>query len=290
MTSALATQTLLPRDEQPTPAVHLSIPPLHRHRQQLHCPTQQCTLGNAATLSCDVPKPVHELHRLLAHVPACLNRKRHKPECSMIRNILPEPRPLGPVSPRRSPPSCLGSLSSVRLRRRMSNHDIHCRKLKPRQHRHDVAPALAFDHALLGGLGPVAKLRRRLAAAGRDDEAQGVCQVIVPHLGHLGYLLADHRMICFGSNACSAFARRGGHVSGNVVPQAVPHRDNKHVVAKCHAAGRDGGQEGPSGPSGRATEPGSAALPLGGVDVEAGQHVSMACVISIPPHEQLRPK
>ena len=124
----------------------------------------------------------------------------------------------------------------------------------------------------------------------RDGQAQGICQVIVVHLGHLGYLLADHRMICFGSNACSAFARRGGHVSGNVVPQAVPHRDNEHVVAKCHAAARDGGQQGPSGPSGRATEPGSVALPMGGVEVAAGQHVSMACVISLPPHELLRPK
>ena len=67
-----------PTNDQPTPAVHLSIPPLHRHRQQLHCPAHKFTLGNAATLSCDVPKVVHELHRLLAHVPARLNRKRHK--------------------------------------------------------------------------------------------------------------------------------------------------------------------------------------------------------------------
>ena len=39
-------------------------------------------------------------------------------------------------------------------------------------------------------------------------------------------------MICFGSNACTAIARRGGDVSGNVVPQAVPHGDNEHVVAE----------------------------------------------------------
>ena len=81
----------------------------------------------------------------------------------MIRHILTEPRPLGRFSPRRSPPSCLGSLSSVRLRRCMRNHDIHCRKLEPRQHRHSVGPVLAFDHALLAGQGPVARLRRRLA-------------------------------------------------------------------------------------------------------------------------------
>ena len=28
-------------------------------------------------------------------------------------------------------------------------------------------------------------------------------------LGHLGYLLADHRMICFSSNTCTTYARRG---------------------------------------------------------------------------------
>ena len=87
-------------------AVHLSVPPLHRHRKQLHCPAHKSTLWNAATLSCDVPKVVHEPHRLLAHVPARLNRKRHKPECSMIRHILLKQRPLGLFSPRRSPPSC----------------------------------------------------------------------------------------------------------------------------------------------------------------------------------------
>ena len=48
--------------------------------------------------------------------------------------------------------------------------------------------------------------------------------------------------------------------------------------------------EGPGGPSGRATEPSSVALTLGGVEVEAGQHVHMACVISLLPHELLRPK
>ena len=62
-------------------------------------------------------------------------------------------------------------------------------------------------------------------------------------------------MICFGSNSSTLFAWRGGHVSGNMVPQAVPHRHNEHVVAECHAATRDGGQDSPSGPSGRATEP-----------------------------------
>ena len=106
--ASTVTQLLLTPHDQPTPAVHLTVPPLHRHRQQLHCPAHKCTLGNAPTVSCDVPKAVHELHRLLAHVPARLNRKRHKPESSMIRHILPEPCPLGLFSPRRSPPSCLG--------------------------------------------------------------------------------------------------------------------------------------------------------------------------------------
>ena len=62
-TASIVRQTLLPRDDQPTAALHLSIPPLHRQRQQLHCPAHKCNLGNAATLSCDVPKAVHELSR-----------------------------------------------------------------------------------------------------------------------------------------------------------------------------------------------------------------------------------
>ena len=43
----------------------------------------------------------------------------------------------------------------------MRNHDIYRRNLK-RQH-HDVTPALAFDHALLAGQGPVLRLRRQLS-------------------------------------------------------------------------------------------------------------------------------
>ena len=200
---------MLTRDDQPAPAVHVCIPLLHRHRQELHCPTHKCNLRNALTLSCDVPK-VHELHRILAYVPARLSRKRQKLKCGIIQHILPEPRVHDLFSPRRNQPSRLGSLSSVRFSRRLRNHDFHFRKLEPRQHRHNDAPALAFDNALLAGQGPVVKLRRRLVAGGRDDQVQGGCQVIVAHLGDLGYLLADHRMICFGSNAHTAFARRGG--------------------------------------------------------------------------------
>ena len=110
----------------------------------------------------------------------------------MIQHILPELRPLGQFSPRRIPPSCLGSLVSVRFRSRMRNHDIHCCKLEPRQHRHDVAQALALEHALPAGQGLVTRPRRRLEAAGRDDQVQGVCQVIVAYLGDFGYLLTDH--------------------------------------------------------------------------------------------------
>ena len=147
--ASIATQTLLPRDDQPPPAVHLSIPLLHRHRQQLHSQRIDAPLGMGPLSAVMSPRRFTNFTASLPmYPPACLNRKRHRPECSMIRNILPEPRPLGPFSPRRSLPSCLGSLSSVRLRRRVRNHGIHCRNLKPRQHRHDVAPALAFDHAL----------------------------------------------------------------------------------------------------------------------------------------------
>ena len=64
----------------------------------------------------------------------------------MIQHFLTEPRPLGLFSPRRSPPSYLGSLCSVRLRKRMCNHGIHC--VLDRQQSRDVIPALALDHAL----------------------------------------------------------------------------------------------------------------------------------------------
>ena len=39
--------------------------------------------------------------------------------------------------------------------------------------------ATAFDHALLSGQGPVAGLRRPLAAAGRDKQVQGVSEVVM---------------------------------------------------------------------------------------------------------------
>ena len=54
---------------QPTPAVHLSIRPLHRHRQQLHCPAHTCTLRNAPTLSSDVALVVYEPYHLFPMYP-----------------------------------------------------------------------------------------------------------------------------------------------------------------------------------------------------------------------------
>ena len=55
-------------------------------------------------------------------------------------------------------------------------------------------------------------------------------------------------MIYFGSNSCTAFTHWGGHVSGNVVPQAVLDGPNEHVVAECHAAARMAVWETPAGP------------------------------------------
>ena len=147
----------------------------------------------------------------------------------------------------------------------MRKHDIYCHKLEPRQHIHDLSPALVLNHALGASQVPVVRLYRQLSAAGRDDQAQGNVQVIMAHLCQHVYLLIDHRIIYFGSNSCTAFARPGCHVSGSV----VLHTDTTNVVSECHAAARDGGQEGPSGPSGRATEPDNVSLPLGGVEVDA---------------------
>ena len=74
----------------------------------------------------------------------------------------------------------------------------------------DVARAQAFNHGLLAGRGPVARLCRRSVAAGRYDQAQRGCQILMAHPGHLGYLLADRRMLCFSSSFCTAFAPGGG--------------------------------------------------------------------------------
>ena len=63
----------------------------------------------------------------------------------------------------------------------------------------EVARAQAFNHGLLAGRGPVARLCRQLVAAGRYDQAQSGCQVLMAHPGHLGYLLA-----CSTSAAASA--------------------------------------------------------------------------------------
>ena len=57
---------------------------------------------------------------------------------------------------------------------------------RPWQHRHVVAPALAFRHALLTRQRGVARLRRQLAAAGGDDQAQRVGQVVMARLAKHG--------------------------------------------------------------------------------------------------------
>ena len=43
--TSIIAETLLTRNNKPSPAVHLSSPPLHRHRQQRHCPVHKLTLG-----------------------------------------------------------------------------------------------------------------------------------------------------------------------------------------------------------------------------------------------------
>ena len=50
---SIITHALLTRDEQPTLAAHISIPPLHAYQRQVACPAHECTLENALTLSDD---------------------------------------------------------------------------------------------------------------------------------------------------------------------------------------------------------------------------------------------
>ena len=40
--ASIVTQSRLTRDNQPTPAVHFSIPPLQHHRNKLHCLAHKC--------------------------------------------------------------------------------------------------------------------------------------------------------------------------------------------------------------------------------------------------------
>ena len=187
----------------------------------------------------------------------------------MIWPILPESCPLGLLSPRRSPPSLRGSLSSVRIRRRMRNNDIHCRKREPLQHRHDVAPALAFNHALLAGQGPIARLRRRLAAANRDDQVQGCCQVYhsatgsswLPSLRPTHYVLLQQLLHCI-CTAGGPRQRKCGASSCATLPQQC---------CRCRVScGRRGWR---SGKPQQALRTSCGAwqrrAPLGGVEVEA---------------------
>ena len=62
------------------------------------------------------------------------------------------------------------------------------------------------------------------------------------------------------------------------------------LVVECHAVARDSCQEFPAGASRRAAEFNGVALALGCVEGKAWQHVGMACVISLPRLELLRPK
>ena len=95
------------------------------------CPAHECTLGNATTVSIDVPESVGKLHRVLAHAPTRLHCKRRncKPTSTMMwRVVLPELLLLRFIGARRRPSSLLGS--------------------------HSLSTALAFLRAILSGEAP----------------------------------------------------------------------------------------------------------------------------------------
>lgn len=62
--ASIVTQTSVSAFPPAFPCCTVTCSPAHRHRHQLHCPEHKCTPGNAAILSCDVPKAVHELEHL----------------------------------------------------------------------------------------------------------------------------------------------------------------------------------------------------------------------------------
>ena len=84
------------------------------------------------------------------------------------------------------------------------------------------------------------------------------------HLVLLGYLFADSRLICFGSNSCTPVARRGGHISGNVLPLAVPDTTKMSLPGVMW----ESGMASRTAPSVPPDEPGSGALSLCGVEVQ----------------------
>ena len=115
----------------------VAFPFLNCHRQQLHRPPRTFALAKRCLQPGSRPS-----------LPPCYCTGTSPPLTAQtcVQCILPEPCPLGPFSPCCSPPSFLGSLSSVLRRRRTRIKVIHYRKLAPRQVRHNVAAALGFNH------------------------------------------------------------------------------------------------------------------------------------------------
>lgn len=147
------------------------------------------------------------------------------------------PRPVPRFSPCRCPLSLLASKSGIELCRCMGYHNGRCsqpRRLQLRQHRGDVTAAMARHYVLLTCTDPVARLCRRLAAAGRDDQAHGIGQVIIVHLGNTSSLCRPPSTSAV--TPALHLHEPGGHVSGNVVTNEVPETHHNHVIAECHAA------------------------------------------------------
>ena len=146
----------------------------------------------------------------------------------------------------------------------MLDHEIPCRRLEPWQYRHDVtvnvnvnchvAPAMAFDHALLAGRVPVARLSCGSAATGRDDKAQaGTTRRLPGNHGTSGSSWIPFRRQSLDllrqqllHSSCTA---GGSHQRERFAPGGARH--NEDVVAGCHVGVRDGVQDRSIGPSGR---------------------------------------
>ena len=70
------------QDDQPSPAVHLSSPPLHRHAQQLHCPALpsialHCPALPSIALHCPA------LPSIAQHCPALPSTAQHCPAAAL---------------------------------------------------------------------------------------------------------------------------------------------------------------------------------------------------------------
>ena len=155
---------MLTPEDQRSPAVHVTILLLHRHRLHMHFPAHKCTLGNAPAPSRDVTEPVHESHRILSHV-STANGTNQKPALAGT-SFLNCARCVRSAAATVHPAALASSWHPERTTMQLhaqSQHQLQQARVAaalPQCH----PGVLAFSHALLPAMSLVARLQRRMDA------------------------------------------------------------------------------------------------------------------------------